>query len=178
MSDSIEAVTWDKETNPAWDDRERFRIEHDEQAVWAMRKMAASRKRLDEIKEIADAEIERIQSWAEHQSRVPMRDAEYFQAILEEYGRAQRAEGRKTVSTPYGSIKSRLGQPRYTFTDKEEFISWAQRNRPDWLVVKPEPLLSVIKAESSGPADAITGEIIPGLTIDPAAISFTVEVSK
>ena len=54
MSDSIEAIDWDAEAPVASQDRERFRIENDEQAVWAMRKMAAASQRLKEIQHIAE----------------------------------------------------------------------------------------------------------------------------
>lgn len=173
----IDVLAWDEGT--AEQDRERFRIENDEQATWAMRKLTAARSRLDEIAHIAEAEIQRIQAWAEHESREPMRDAEYFEGILTEYGMTQRAEGRKTVSTPYGSIKSRMGQPKYTFVDKEQFIEWAKANHPDWVAVKEDVALSALR--SSNVVDSVdpeTGEVIPGLAVDPASISYSIEVSK
>lgn len=172
----IDVLAWDEGNTEQ--DRERFRIENDEQATWAMRKLTAARARLDEIAHIAEAEIQRIQAWAERESREPMRDVEYFEGVLTEYGITQRAEGRKTVSTPYGSIKSRMGQPKYTFLDKDQFIEWAKANHPDWVAVKEEPALSVIKAATSEPVDPDTGEVIPGLTVDPASISYSIEVSK
>lgn len=177
VSEAIDVMDWD-EPDTGSEDRERFRIESDSQAVWAMRKLAAAKARLHDIALIAESEIARIQHWAEQQSREPMRDTAYFEGILVEYGMAQRVEGRKTVSTPYGAIKSRTGQPKYTFTDKDEFLAWARVHRPGWVAVKEEPALSVIRSETEGPVDAETGEIIPGLSVDPASVSFSVEVEK
>jgi hypothetical protein len=174
---TIDAIGWDSHQSEP--DRERFKIEDDSQATWAMRKAAAARTRLDEIKAIAEAEIARIQDWAEHESRVPMRDLDYFEAILIEYAKGQRAEGRKTVSTPYGSIKSRSGQARFVFSDKTQFIEWAKANRPEWLVVKEEVSLSALRDSSlKEAADPESGEIIPGLDVEPPTVNFTVEVSK
>jgi hypothetical protein len=179
MAETADAIAWDAQADADREDRERFKIEDDSQATWAMRKAAATRARLTEIQSIADAEIERIQQWAEHESRVPMRDLDYFEGILIEYGRRQRAEGRKTVSTPYGAIKSRSGQTRFTFSDKAQFIEWAKVNRPDWLVVKEEPSLSALRDSSlTVAADPDSGEVIPGLDVEPPIVNFTVEVSK
>lgn len=179
MTHIVDAIDWDSQVETDRDDRERFKIEDDSQATWAMRKAAAARARLTEIQAIADAEIERIQQWAEHESRVPIRDLDYFEGILIEYGRQQRAEGRKTVSTPYGSIKSRSGQARFVFSDKAQFIEWARANRPEWLVVKEDVSLSALRdASITASADPESGEVIPGLDVEPPTVNFTVEVSK
>lgn len=179
MTHTADAIDWDAHVDTEREDRERFKIEDDSQATWAMRKASAARARLAEIQAIADAEIERIQQWAEHESRVPMRDLDYFEGILIEYGRKQRAEGRKTVSTPYGSIKSRSGQARFVFSDKAQFIEWAKVNRPEWLVVKEDVSLSALRdASITASADPESGEVIPGLDVEPPTVNFTVEVSK
>lgn len=183
VSDAIDAIAWD---DPDWsgradatEDRDRFRIQDDVGAVWAMRKLAAAKKRLGEIADISGAEIDRIQAWAEYQSREPMRDVAYFEGILMEYGRAQREEGRKTISTPYGSVKSRIGRSLYTFSDKQGFIDWARQHRPEWVAVKEEPSLSALRdANVQASADPETGEIIPGLEVGPPQVTFSVEVEK
>lgn len=178
MTDTVNAIEFD--TTEVSADRERFRIEDDSQATWAMRKAAAARTRLDEIKAIADAEIERIQAWAEHESREPMRDIDYFEGILTEYAIAQRAEGRKTISTPYGSVKSRMGRAKYVVEDAEAFFEWARQNRPQFIRVKEEPDLTAIRefVPANAGVDRETGELIPGLRVEPSSPSYTVEVSK
>lgn len=161
------------------EDRERFKITDDSQATWAMRKAAAARARLHDIELIAESEIARIQHWAEHESRVPMRDLSYFEGILIDYAIRQRAEGRKTVSTPYGAVKSRSGQARYVFVDKEGFVEWAKQHRPEWVAVKEEPSLSSLRDSNvAAAADPDTGEVIPGLEVEPPSVKYTVEVSK
>lgn len=182
VTEAIEVMDWD-EPDSGSEDRERFRIDTDSQAVWAMRKLAAAKARLHDIALIAESEIARIQHWAEQQSREPLRDTAYFEGILVEYGMKQRLEGRKTVSTPYGAIKSRTGQPKWRVADPEEFLSWARRNnRADLIRVKEEPDMARLK-ETLVPGDGTaldpeSGEIIPGLNVDPASVSFSVEVEK
>lgn len=177
MAAVIDVLAWDE--GPQEQDRERFRVTNDEQATWAMRKATAARTRLDEITRIAEGEIERIKEWAEHESREPMRDLDYFEHLLTQYGAEQREQGRKTISTPYGSVKSRIGQSRYVFSDKQQFIEWARQHRPDWIAVKEEPSLSALHdANVLASADPDTGEVIPGLEVEPPKVTFKVEVSK
>jgi len=112
-----------------------------------------------------------------------MRDMDYFEAILKEYAISQRSEGRKTISTPYGSVKSRAGQPKWTVTDAEDFLSWARRNnRIDLIRVREDADLTRIKAtlDITGASvfDPDTGEVVPGITVADSQTSFTVEVSK
>lgn len=175
-----DVLSWDT-SDPTAGERERFRIDNDEQAVWAMRKLAAARTRLDEIAYIAEAEIQRIQAWAEHESREPLRDVDYFEGILVEYGMQQRAEGRKSVSTPYGTIKSRAGQAKWS-VDADTFIEWAKQHRPDLVRVKEEPALSTMKEALSINGDSAfdpdSGEVVPGVIVTGADTKFTVEVSK
>lgn len=176
MYEATDPHTYETTEEP---DRERFKIEDDSQATWAMRKAATARARLHDIELISESEIARIQGWAEHESRDPLRDLAYFEAILIEYAMKQRAEGRKTVSTPYGSVKSRAGQPKYVFVDKAGFLDWARQSHPDWIAIKEEPSLTAIKDSNVLEAvDPETGEMIPGLEVQPATVNFTVEVSK
>lgn len=176
MSEPTDVLSWDETAEP---DRERFKITDDSQATWAMRKAAAAKARLHDIQLIAESEIERIQHWAEKESREPMRDLDYFEGILIEYAMKQRAEGRKTVSTPYGAVKSRSGQAKYVFVDKEGFVAWAKQNHPDWIAVKEEPALSALRDSNIvNAADPETGEVIPGLEVQPPTVNYTVEVSK
>lgn len=169
------------------DPADSFRIENDEQAAWAMRKLLAARIRHDDNERIADAERQRIDHWIEYVNAKHDRDIAYFEGILVEYASRQRAaEDRKSIDTPYGVVKSRAGQPKINVLDADEFIQWAKQGHEDLLTVKVSPSLAAIKAlaeievtDTLGVV-AITpdGEIIPGLDIQPAAVNYTVEVSK
>jgi hypothetical protein len=110
-----------------------------------------------------------------------LRDSDYFEAILIEYGRGQRIEGRKSVSTPYGTIKSRTAPPAFD-VDKDAFLEWAKANRPDLVRVKEEPNVADMKAvlEVSGDnaIDPQSGEVVPGVKVTGHDVRFSVEVSK
>lgn len=177
---NTDVLSWDSDDQQDYADRERFRITDDAQATWAMRKLAAAREALNGVANVAEAEIARVQAWAEQRSRQALQDAQYFEGILCEYARAQRAEGRKSVSTPYGTVKSRAGSPRWTI-DAEAFLAWARTAHPDLIRVKEEPALAAVKdalqVADGGAVDPATGEVVPGVAIAEAEVTYSVEVA-
>lgn len=162
-------------------DRERFKIEGDKQAAWAMRKLLALREKAAENEAIADAERTRIDLWLESVNGKFESDIGYFTGILIEYATSQRAEAeRKTIETPYGSVKSRIGQPKYVY-EQAELIEWASKAQPDLVRTKQEVDLTALKRLSTTPDGTVItedGEIVPTVFVSPATINYTVEVSK
>jgi hypothetical protein len=168
-------------------DRERFEITNDEQAAWAMRKLLAFRKKMAENEAIADAERTRIDAWLNHVNDKFAPDIAYFEAILTRYAQHQRTnEDRKSIETPYGSVKSRSTQDKFKIVDEDEFFKWAEANLPQAIVVKRSPSLTELKkAATVEHTDTLglvamsqDGEIIPGVAGEPGGVNYTVEVSK
>lgn len=161
-----------------------FAISDDRQAAWAMRKLLGHREQVDQIVDVANAEIERIQQWAAGEVSKHQRDLDYFEALLTDYALRQRMlEDRKTITTPYGKVSTRVGQPKMVVSD--EFIEWAQANHPEWIRTKVEADLSTFKSavvieETDGGLAAVTedGDIVPGVTVEAAQVTATVGVGK
>jgi len=166
--------------------REQFRIKDDAEAIWAMRKLKHYRDQISANCDLAVAERIRINEWEERVNTRIGAEFDYFTAILIRYGREQReAEGRKSIDTPFGVVKSRQGQPKWE-VDDAEFIAWAKENSPDLVRVKEEPALAEIKKRFEI-ADTATlgvvavsedGQIVPGVRVTPVGISYSVEVAK
>ena len=166
--------------------RENFHITDDAQAAWAMRKLLAYKKKMVENENAANAEYQRINEWLNRVNSRYARDIEYFEAILTQYARVQRqSEGRKSIDTPYGMVKSRATQSKFKVEDPEEFIQWASINAPQLVYIKASPNLTALKefasAEETQTLGAVAmtedGEIIPGVTVEPANVNYTVEVA-
>jgi hypothetical protein len=187
------AVEYDFEDNNlpdvsvASEERERFHIIDDAQAAWAMRKLLALRSKVDENTAIADQEVNRIQEWLHRVNGKFDSDITYFEAILKIYAQKQReSDGRKTIETPYGVVKSRATSDKFRVVDEEAFFAWAEANLPDAIAVKRSPSLTVLKekalAEHTDTLGMIAmttdGEIIPGVDVEAGGINFTIEVSK
>jgi hypothetical protein len=164
-----------------------FQITDDGQAAWAMRKLLSLKNKMLENEEIAKAEQDRINSWLIRVNGRFDADVSYFEAILTQYARNQRNnEGRKTIDTPYGVVKSRATQSKFKVENVDEFLQWASINAPQLVNIKASPNLTALKdyasAEETQTLGAVAmtsdGEIIPGVTVDPANINFTVEVAR
>lgn len=169
------------------EDRERFEITDDAQAAWAMRKLLSFRQKMSENEAIAESEIQRINEWLHRVNRRFDDDVAYFEAILTVYARRQRdTEGRKTIDTPYGSVKSRATQAKFKVTDEDEFFAWAEVNLPDVIQIKRSPSLTALKSAATVEhtdtlglvAMTEDGEIIPGVAVEEGGVNYTVEVTK
>lgn len=168
-------------------DMESFTVKDDAEAAWAMRKLLNLKSKMMQNEEIATAEQARIDSWLIRVNGRFEADISYFEAILTQYARTQRQnEGRKTIDTPYGTVKSRATQSKFKVEDLEQFLQWASINAPELVNIKTSPNMTALKDFASieetqtlgSVAMTIDGEIIPGVSVDPANINFTVEVAK
>jgi hypothetical protein len=157
---------------------EKFRLEDDSAAAWAMRKLRAARLRMASNEQLAAEERFRIQQWLDQVQAPLEREVTYFEAILTHYALAVREEeGRKSVSLPAGTVTTRPGNPKWQVDD--DFVPWAKNNAPHLLRVKTEPALSEIKKRllprDDGTAiDGATGEVVPGVSVASQPPSATV----
>src|SRR5262245_65852281 len=71
------------------EERETFRIESDEQATWALRKMAHYEAELARLKERAAEETAAIAAWLTDASSGTRHQVEWFEAKLTEWHRRQ-----------------------------------------------------------------------------------------
>ena len=178
----MSAVSVD-EFDPVEVPRERFVVDDDSSATWAMRKALAAQRAIDEVQAIAAAEVERITAWAERETAGHQHDYDYFAGLLIAYGMAQRQEGRKSVSLPYGKITSRAGS-KSTQIDPEVFVPWAKEHAPDLVKVetKETPIKAAIAKAGTVTDDGVLvtadGEVVPGVTVTTGDVTYNVEVSR
>jgi len=161
-------------------DRERFRVDDDSKATWAMRKLRSLEAKVAENQRIAADEKARIEEWLAHVNESIESDAAYFRGLLVMYAREQReADNRKTITTPYGAIKSRQGSVTYDIFNKDEFLDWARHYLPDAIRVTEAPdkrALADLVSAVDGKVISGEGEVIPGVSARNPEITYTVEV--
>lgn len=162
--------------------REAFRVTDLGGASWAMRKLHAIRQKQAEVRQVAEAEIARVQAWADQQTKAMEDNADYFVLLLVDYHRNLLAEDEraKTVKLPHGALKCRAQQPWYV-RDEDELLRWAEATDPENLVqvkksVKWSEIKQYGKAVGEQLFDPATGEVIPGVTVIHREPKFTVEV--
>lgn len=157
---------------------EGFRIETPEQASWAMRKYAALAQKGRRYAELAEAEHARIDAWHQRVSAPLHSEMEFFAGHLEAYARSERAQGRKSVQLPYGSIATRSQKASVT-VDKSTFVQWAlEAKREDLLRVSYAPDLDTIKSttvvDGGSVIDVASGEILPGVEPTPERVTVSI----
>lgn len=163
------------------EERERFVVDDDQKAAWAMRKLRGIHAHKAANKAIADEEIARINDWLANANASLNESEAYFTSLLISYARYCREhDDRKSIVLPHGKIVSRSGQPKWSIED-EEFLKWAQGNHDDLIRTKVEPNLSevkkVLEIVDGKVIDPQTGEVALGVSVSPAEITYSVEVT-
>jgi uncharacterized coiled-coil protein SlyX len=176
---AIEAPTENQE-------KPKFRIETKEQAIWAMRKIAAIERGRQESRAAAQAEIERIQAWLAEEEKRADQAREYLDYLLEDYHRRQLEENprAKTIKLPHGELQLRAQQPEF-HRDETVVMAWAMKNRPEFVVQPPPPapkldwanLKKKIQVVDGKVIDSETGEVIPGITVVERPPKFQIKLS-
>ena len=162
------------------EERERFVVDDDQKASWALRKLRGIKAHKAANQAIADEEIARINQWLADANSSLDRDEQYFTGMLTAYARICRErDDRKSVVLPYGKIGSRVGQPKWN-VDNDVFMKWLEANHKELIRVKTEPNLAeakkVLEIVGENAVDPATGEVAEGIQILKPDITYTVEV--
>lgn len=156
---------------------EPFVVDTIEKAAWAMRKYREAAQRKARNEALAEAEYERIREWLESANRKHDDAMAFFAGHLEGFARAERAEGRKSVPLPDGTVKTRAKGPSFEI-DKPVFLEWAQEHKPDVLKVSYTPSVTAMKdllaVAGATVVDPDTGETVPGVYATPEDVGITI----
>lgn len=152
---------------------QRFVIDDEQKATWALRKLVRVRAELQEKTNDAQAEIARINEWMDREAERLERQESFFLSLLEEFHRTRLAQDpkAKTISLPAGSLKARKAPDNVDF-DAEAFVEWAQVTRPEFIRMKLEVDRAKVKE-----AVLKDGEILPGVEKVEGDLRFSVETS-
>jgi hypothetical protein len=156
-----------------------WQVDDDIKAAWAFRKLAEIETKVKTVEAVAQAEIDRIAEWKKAQVAKHDRDLTFFRGQLEQYARREREHhGRRSVVTPWGSVKSRTSSPRIEVVDESTYLDWARMNWPDTVVVTEKPSLRAMNDTFAFSKDGIVvdsdGQPIPGVAMIPESVSFKV----
>jgi len=162
-----------------------FTINNEDEALWAMRRLAQAQRRIDEVKRQAKVEIDRINGWVEANTVTHGGEVEFFENALQEFllrVREDSADGRKSLDFPDGTVTSRVTPSKVAVLDAEAFLAWAEANgHSDWVRVKREADVATIKKvvdfDGDSVVDPLTGSVIAGLQHTAGGISVSVKVA-
>ena len=164
------------------EEREQFRIKNDDEANWAMRKIAKARKEFAEAEQQAERERERIDAWLDGKRKAKERDEEFFTGLLTAYYLPQHMEDprKKTFKLPAGAFQVRAQQPEYQ-RDDAALVQWLESHvMPDYLEVVKRPKWGELKKiiETKGGVATVAGEVVDGITVVPRGLKFTVATEE
>ena len=148
-----------------------FAINNDDEALWLMRRLAQTQRRIDEVMRQATVERERIDRWVAANTESNKRNAAFFDEVLGAYllrCRFDESDGRKSISFPDGKVSSRETPDTIDVEDIDVFVAWAEENgHENWIRVKKEAdkkaLKEAVDFMDTTVLDPLTGEIIEGL---------------
>ncbi len=178
--------------------RETWRIDSPARADWSLRILAGLRRQIADARALAAAEIARVNEWLAGEEQRLGGDASFHEAALIDWHRRQcdaalaeaggdwRKVKTKTVRLPNGEVSAHQNPDSWPVTDAKAFVAWAKVSRPELVRVKEEPNIAEAKRVLPwrggpdglrAPFDPTTGEIVPGITIQPGEIAYKVETS-
>jgi hypothetical protein len=173
-------------SKPAW------HITGPDTAAWAEERFYEifARKKVNELQgenaiALLEAEIERIKRRNEERNKPFINALNFFGGHLMDYALRlrQQDDSVKSWKGLYLTIGTRASAEKFEITDKEAFNKWLTDNgKADWYKLEIKPVLASIKKEvayqDSRVIDKATGEVIAGLTGEPAKINAKIEVEE
>lgn len=164
-------------------EQERFVIDDLDKANWAMKKIRAYTKRVEEKTQLANDEVERIRHWLESETKDDKQSIEYFENLLVDYYRYQKMKDDKfKLSTPYGKVTSRRRQPKAEIDDEKaiEFMKMKAPRKVEFIEKYNKndlkKLYEIVEVGDELKAVDENGELLDFIKLEPQDDSFTVKV--
>lgn len=162
----------------------QFEIKDLDSLNWAFRKLSALKSKEKEIKQLANVERDRIAQWEKSELSTIENSTSFFEELIQKYHAQQLANDpkAKTISTPYGKSKTRKSKEAPEKGNEKVILQHVIENEMDDYIknsVKWADLKKSLKiVEISGEKVVVdeNGQIVPGVTVKPESISFSVEV--
>jgi len=172
------------EVDQLQDAEQQFEITDINGLNWAFRKLSALKSKEKEINQLANVERDRIAEWEKGELISVHNSITFFESHVQRYHAEQLAADpkQKTISTPYGKSKTRKSKETPDKGDEALLLDYviqndlAQyiKNSVKWADLKKSLKIVEISGEKVVIDD--TGQIVPGVTIKPESISYSVEV--
>lgn len=165
-------------------DAERFVVDDQNKANWALRKIKEMQKEIDEAEEFVQEETRRNNEWLKSIKSNKQADIDHFTNLLMGYAVTLSKDDPKfkSLNLPSGRFGFRKQQPKWEYDNEKAVESLKRAGLSDFIRVKEEPNKADIKRGfhvTNGQAvNPDTGEIIEGITVTEQEDSFNVVVDK
>lgn len=148
---------------------DRFKITDIGGATWALRKLSALHKQVQQVEELAAAERFRIDTWEKAEKDKLQKSIDFFESLLKEYYADLKAQDpRARITTPYGSVSTRR-QTKWHY-DETRTLEWLKANNYQEFIRVKESLDKTRLKKSVKVAGSVVidqhGEVVPGVTVE------------
>lgn len=169
-----------------------FEIKNLEDLTWAFRKLTSYHSQKAEKQKISNAERERlnedlakVDAWEKKELKCIQDSINFFEGHIAFYHSTILAEGsnEKTLSTPYGKVKSTTSKAQPDKQDEDKLIAFAKENKLPFIKVTEEIKWTDLKktlqvVEKNGQQIVVNenGQAVPGAAVKPQTTTFKVEI--
>lgn len=163
---------------------EGFRIDSDDKAEWAVRKIRQAQTDIEERRAFVQAQIESLQTWQRTMDERDQATIDRMKSLLHPYFEALRPQlgKRKSYSLPSGTLQVRTSQVQFARDDAKLIEAYRAaglvklKESPDWAAIKKR-LKPVDNKPGAAVVDVETGEVVEGVTVaEPEKETFSVKV--
>ncbi|MDK2901895.1 MAG: hypothetical protein PWR14_799 [Thermosediminibacterales bacterium] len=167
------------------EEQQRWRIENDLIADWAIEKIKRFRAELERKRQLAEEKKRQIDMWYKSEQEKIERDIKFFEQKLYEYymsldpKQLRKGKAQTKYELMSGTLKLKKQNPDIE-REKETLVAWLEGNglteyikivkEPDWAKLREKVKITDDKAVYPE-----TGEIIPGIKVNPRPDKFIVE---
>ena len=151
-----------EETKPS------FKITDLSSATWAMRKYRALIAADDDVKRVAQEQINSIEEWRDKQLVANQNSRSFFEGLLGDYlTELRQTDPKAKVSTPYGSVYKRKSPSGVNWSDEAVVQSLERQGLTDLIKTTKKPDKSAIKKQftfQNGRYINADGQVLDGAT--------------
>ena len=141
--------------------KEDFKIDDQEKASWAARRILHAQKTIEERKATAKRFKERIDTWLAQSNEPDERTIEYLSSLLQPYLEEQLKDKKGKSIKVFGATITLRKQPeKISVFDKDKALAYCEKHAPDVLIIKKELSKTELKKLSQN------GALIPGVLLD------------
>ncbi|MFS1511857.1 host-nuclease inhibitor Gam family protein [Chengkuizengella sp. SCS-71B] len=172
----------DLETIEGMKQENRFKITDLGSLSWAMRMLSALAAKKNDVNNLADEEVTRIEDYRKSELNSIEQSESFFKSLINEYAVVRRESDPKFTSekTPYGKVGFRKQQAKWIYKDKE-LLKYLDLEHSELIRIKHEPIKTEIKKRfkvSKGKVYDENGQVVDGIVVEerPDIVEIKVEV--
>ena len=163
--------------------QERFVVDDDSKANWALGKIGELKDELESSQKLAEKEIDKVERWLAKEEKRIGNEIDFFEDLLFKYALRLKNKDPKfrTKSLPNGAIKFRKQRDKWVYDD-EKLLNYLEKSEMhDLIRINKEPKKNKLREKfdiSQGDKliNPETGEIVDGITIEERGDKFSTEV--